>query len=542
MRCTITVLAAGACLVSAQVASTSIDVDAISVAIPTSVFVLPVVYVTANDAPAITATTLAANATPSSDPSATSIFDSEQDVSVAISSASILATATTTADVQKRDAAICLAQLTGISYRSVPDTPAAFASDAYYSAMAGATGAAAPSGYVQSFAGLTASDSAESYMGFTLLPSYDVPSCAQKCSAISGCNAFNIYFERDPLQNPDDISCANPASTINIKCVFWGGAVTSDNANNFGQWRNQFQVLIAGSNGYINSAYATALASGKAFSTSVAPTSQETDTSSYTYDIYSSYDSSQGSYANAPASKSYKDCEVTCDADTSCNAFTYVGGVNGVGPGTCWLKSQLGNPTSGASNVLSGRKTGKKSIPTNIPTTVATYANVITATQCASPKAYYIQVDNSGTAVDGTVMLNGRKAGSNEWVYYRAPASSASLSSMVPQPFVFDRVTGTLTSYWNTKEQLQVYPVWSPDTRAGYLASMNLYCPALTCTAKNNQLVNCGSIGGGTFLTGLKIEENDPQAAHMLRAAGGYNYNSANTYNVTFSLVPACDV
>lgn len=37
-----------------------------------------------------------------------------------------------------------------------------------------------------------------------------------------------------------------------IKCVFWGGPVNSGNANNYGQYRNQFQVLIAGSNGYMN--------------------------------------------------------------------------------------------------------------------------------------------------------------------------------------------------------------------------------------------------------------------------------------------------
>lgn len=41
------------------------------------------------------------------------------------------------------------------------------------------------------------------------------------------------------------------------KCVFWSGPVTSDNANNAGQWRNQFQVVIAGSNGYVNKSIAT---------------------------------------------------------------------------------------------------------------------------------------------------------------------------------------------------------------------------------------------------------------------------------------------
>jgi hypothetical protein len=41
------------------------------------------------------------------------------------------------------------------------------------------------------------------------------------------------------------------------KCVFWSGPVTTDNANNAGQWRNKFQVVIAGSNGYVNKSIAT---------------------------------------------------------------------------------------------------------------------------------------------------------------------------------------------------------------------------------------------------------------------------------------------
>jgi hypothetical protein len=131
-----------------------------------------------------------------------------------------------------------------------------------------------------------------------------------------------------------------------------------DNANNYGQWRNQFQVLIAGSNGYINSAYAAALASGKVPNNNIAPTSQESSSQS-TYDIYSGYDSNVGAYSNAQASQSYRDCETACDADTTCNAFTYVGGNAGVGSGTCWLKQKLGKPTSAGSNVVTGTKTGK---------------------------------------------------------------------------------------------------------------------------------------------------------------------------------------
>ena len=112
-------------------------------------------------------------------------------------------------------------------------------------------------------------------MGYTLLTDYDQQKCADKCTKINGCQAFNIYYERDPVVNPDADSCNNPHSTTNIKvniiknfpfsdpmlilqkCVFWSGPVTSDNANNAGQWRNKFQVVIAGSNGYVNKSIAT---------------------------------------------------------------------------------------------------------------------------------------------------------------------------------------------------------------------------------------------------------------------------------------------
>jgi hypothetical protein len=55
-------------------------------------------------------------------------------------------------------------------------------------------------------------------------------------------------FERDPSVVPAD-SCANPASTTVIKCVLWGSPITAETAVNTGQWRNGFQVVIAGSNG-----------------------------------------------------------------------------------------------------------------------------------------------------------------------------------------------------------------------------------------------------------------------------------------------------
>jgi hypothetical protein len=49
------------------------------------------------------------------------------------------------------------------------------------------------------------------------MKTYDVTSCAAKCTAVNGCNSFNVYFERDPSKNPNDASCANPASVVQIK-------------------------------------------------------------------------------------------------------------------------------------------------------------------------------------------------------------------------------------------------------------------------------------------------------------------------------------
>ncbi|KAH0151806.1 hypothetical protein KCU67_g10094, partial [Aureobasidium melanogenum] len=182
MRTFIPALVALSALASAQ--STSIDVAAISVAIPTSVFALPVVYVTKQGIPALTATTLASTATGVSDPSATDVFDSAADASAAILSA------TSAIGLVKRDSTTCIPQPTGISYNSSPDTPAAFAADQYY--VLQSSGAGVPSGFLETFKNLSASNSADNYMGYTLLSSYDVSSCASDCSAISGCNSFNI--------------------------------------------------------------------------------------------------------------------------------------------------------------------------------------------------------------------------------------------------------------------------------------------------------------------------------------------------------------
>jgi len=46
------------------------------------------------------------------------------------------------------------------------------------------------------------------------------------------------------------VDCPNPPSTTNFKCTLWGAPVVQAQANNKGQWRDSFQIVITGSNGY----------------------------------------------------------------------------------------------------------------------------------------------------------------------------------------------------------------------------------------------------------------------------------------------------
>ena len=174
-------------------------------------------------------------------------------VAASVSASGIVTSVAEKRDIERRSA--CAPQPTGAGPLTTPDTVAAFKANPVYSSAA--VQASTPAGYTNAFTNLNASNNAYGYLGYTTLPSYDVASCSAKCDAIQGCQSFNIYYERDPSVDPDNTNCPNPSSTVNIKCVFWGGPVSASNAVNYGQWRAQFQVAIAGSNGYVNNSITT---------------------------------------------------------------------------------------------------------------------------------------------------------------------------------------------------------------------------------------------------------------------------------------------
>ncbi|CAC9890647.1 unnamed protein product, partial [Aureobasidium pullulans] len=74
------------------------------------------------------------------------------------------------------------------------------------------------------------------------------------------------------------------------------------------------------------------------------------------YVVSCSSDTNIGSYANAQAANSYLECMSACDAaaSTGCQAWTYVGGTNGLGSGACYLKNSKGSFTPTGSNYVAG--------------------------------------------------------------------------------------------------------------------------------------------------------------------------------------------
>ncbi|KAL8927481.1 MAG: hypothetical protein Q9208_002286 [Pyrenodesmia sp. 3 TL-2023] len=146
----------------------------------------------------------------------------------------------------KRDAT-CAPQPAGSGPVPTPDTAAAFTSSAELAAFADTP---TPDGYSLAFQNMDGSLSASKYMGLYTLKAFDTLGCASLCDRANGCQAFNMYIERDPTVAPDAVDCPNPPSLTNFKCTLWGAPVVAEQVKNKGQWRASFQVVMTSSNGY----------------------------------------------------------------------------------------------------------------------------------------------------------------------------------------------------------------------------------------------------------------------------------------------------
>ncbi|ERF69061.1 hypothetical protein EPUS_01017 [Endocarpon pusillum Z07020] len=160
----------------------------------------------------------------------------------------------------KRAEGDCAPQPNGYGPKATPDTAEGFLAFPTYSDQS--SGAPIPQGYARTFQGHTGSCEQGTYLGLHFLKTYDPYLCQQKCdSHPDGCTSFNLYFERDPSVDAGP-ACPNPSSITTIRCTLWKNTLmTVEGAGNVGQWRGPedangkaFQVVIAGSNGYLKDA------------------------------------------------------------------------------------------------------------------------------------------------------------------------------------------------------------------------------------------------------------------------------------------------
>jgi hypothetical protein len=134
---------------------------------------------------------------------------------------------------------------------------------------------------------LNASVQAQSYLGLYNVESYNVTECAALCDCTDLCTAFNIFAERDPSLRPSNVNdtydpgyktvwgknCTNPPSMTTFVCLLFGSQIDASMATNQGQWREDFHVVITGSDGYDKTNNTTpAQPSGPASSSSIPAT------------------------------------------------------------------------------------------------------------------------------------------------------------------------------------------------------------------------------------------------------------------------------
>jgi hypothetical protein len=152
--------------------------------------------------------------------------------------------------IDERSVTPCAVLPNGSAPIPSPDTADAFTRLGFYSSTA--NHAKTSKGYTKAFSSMSASVSLSPsvYLGFTLLETYDLNRCASICDSTKRCIAFNTFFERSPSLRPGP-SCPNPPSVVYIKCALWAASFAKSNATNSGQYRDEFKVVIAGSNGYV---------------------------------------------------------------------------------------------------------------------------------------------------------------------------------------------------------------------------------------------------------------------------------------------------
>lgn len=222
------------------------------------------------------------------------------------------------------------------------------------------------------------------------------------------------------------------------------------------------------------------------------------------YFMRCSSDTNIGSYSNSKASASWKDCMNSCDGDSRCVAFTYVGGNGGDGSGICWYKDALGSAVTAGPNYVAGFLS--------------------------------VKAQSSGASISG--LTTGNLAVSSV-----SPTTSSSTSS-----------TSTASISWATNSAGNNYTLYrNSDTNYGAYANVPATNSFMDCTTACDQDSKCtawtyvgGNLGKGSGICWLKSQLGQPvpsnsnvisgsrltQGVRMRRAVSSW-WNSVTSVKLT---------
>jgi len=185
-------------------------------------------------------------------------------------------------------------------YQTSPDTPNQFLIDSTMASIS-ANAFYPPPGYSLNFTGALGSLIMPNYLGYYELSSYNLTACGARCDATPGCLSFNIYFERTP-QNVITSTCRTTSSAAMAKCALYGQYVNSTLAVNYGEYKNDFVVVIAGSSGFnrnVAPANLTGYTAPRALYGAINQSDPNVIPTFLGYSFYNTYDPSQcSSYCN----------------------------------------------------------------------------------------------------------------------------------------------------------------------------------------------------------------------------------------------------
>lgn len=181
-------------------------------------------------------------------------------------------------------------------------------------------------------------------IGMQYVPGGNITACMELCSKTNSCSYVALSGGACYMKSGSNLRAVSNGAVYGAQLMVTGAAASSSASST------------------ASSASSTASPSPSA---TLCPDSDGQVINGYT--VRCTSDSSVGSYTSAQASSSYLDCMTACDgaASSNCLGFVYVGGTNGRGSGTCWLKTAMGTiVTARGPNYIAAFKP-KPSAPTS---------------------------------------------------------------------------------------------------------------------------------------------------------------------------------